>query len=106
MTAQHWRTVRLKLALAGIDDPMRLPTMHMLLDMTENLIIESMVSDKPEDDKRQREQFMNDLYRPVVTTAEVEGKPKGWIPPPFDPDSDDDDDANEAAFDAIARAPR
>ena len=33
MTAHHWRTVRLKMALAGISDPMALPTAHMLLDL-------------------------------------------------------------------------
>lgn len=100
MAAQHWRTVRLKLIQSGVGNPMGLPGMHVLLDLTESMIIESMVSDKPEDDQRQREQFMADLYRPTLTTAEVEGKPAGWRPPPFDPDSLDDD--NEAAFDAIA----
>ena len=100
MTAQHWRTIRLKLSQGGIDDPMAMRNMHVLLDVTESLILESMVSDKPDDDRAQRQSFIDSLYRPVaVKRADL---PDGWRPPPFDPDADDD--SNEAAFDAIAKS--
>jgi hypothetical protein len=99
MTAQHWRTLRLKLIQSGVANPMALPTAHILLDMTEALILESMVSDDREDDRQQRERFMSALYR--VAAKPEEGKPDGWIEPP---PGFDDDDANEAAFDAFIQA--
>lgn len=102
MTAQHWRTIRLKLIQSGVGDAMTLPNMHLLLDLSESMIIESMVSDDPKADERQRQGFIDMLYRPEVSEKVVAGKPKGWVPPPFDPDAEDDD--NEAAFDALARA--
>lgn len=101
MTAQHWRTLRLKLIQSGVANPMALPTAHILLDMTEAVILESMVSEDRDEDKRQREQFMSALYR--VPAKPGEGKPDGWIEPP---PGFEDDEANEAAFDAFLQAVR
>lgn len=75
---------------------MALPTAHILLDMTEALILESMVSDDRDHDKRQREEFLSALYR--VGAKPGDGKPDGWVEPP---PGFDDDGANEAAFDAL-----
>lgn len=76
---------------------MALPTAHILLDMTESLIIESMVSDDPKEDQRQRDKFLAQLYR-SETKVRDDGKPDGWIEPP---PGFDDDDENEAAFDTV-----
>lgn len=95
MAAQHWRTIRLKLIQSGVGNPMELPTAHMLLDLTESLILESMQSDKPEDDKRQRQEFIDALYRPAV--AKLKDLPDGWRPPP---PGFEDDDALEASNEA------
>jgi hypothetical protein len=101
MTAQHWRTLRLKLIQSGVSNPMALPTAHILLDMTEALILESMVSDDPKEDQRQRDRFISTLYKPEVVKRE--GLPDGWVEPP---PGFDDDEANEAAFDAAAAMAR
>lgn len=92
MTAQHWRTIRLKLIQSGIHDPMRLTSMHILLDTTEQLILDSMVSNKPEEDKRQRQDFLNILYRPVVKKGELPPPPPGF------------EDEGEGSFDQFLAA--
>lgn len=100
MTAHHWRTIRLKLMKSGMTEPMGLPTAHMLLDLTEQLILESMQSDKPELDKARREKFVADLYREAPKS--FKDLPDGWQPPP--PGFDDDDDAaSEASADIAMR---
>lgn len=105
MTAHHWRTVRLKMALAGISDPMALPTAHMLLDLVEHLIVESFhASDKPEQAQAKLDQFYNALYRPPPETLKSMGSGHKPIPAGFDPD--DVDDAFDAAVASLSGAPR
>jgi hypothetical protein len=99
VTAFHWRRVRLDLALAGIADPMSLPTMHTLLDIVERLILESMQSAKPKEDEAKRENFLNRLYMPdpaeMADIAEdaKRAKGSGHKPAPFT------EEETEAAFD-------
>lgn len=102
MTAQHWRTIRRKLIESGVHDPMGLPTMHILLDTTEALILESMQGgDSAEEDKRQRQEFLSALYKPDVSTTSSEpGKPAGWREPP----PGFDDDSVEDSFNAFHKA--
>lgn len=95
MTAHHWRTLRLKLIQNGVPNPMALPTAHVLLDLTEHVLLESMQSDKPEDDAARRTEFMDALYRPIVKKRSE--LPSGWREPP---PGFEDDDANAAASDA------
>lgn len=61
-TAYLWRAVRLRLVLAGIRDPMRLPTMHLVFDVTEKLMVESMAGP---DGEEQQTRFFNRLYGPA-----------------------------------------
>jgi hypothetical protein len=104
MTAHHWRTVRLKMLLAGIADPMKLPSMHILLDLVENLVLESFQSTKPEDDKRKREQFQDSLYRPVAQSFKELDEGYKPIPAGFDPE--DTEDAFDAAITSFTAGPR
>ena len=104
MTAHHWRTVRLKLALAGISDPMALPTAHMLLDLVEHLILESFASNKPAEEEAKRDQFYNALYRPPPETLKAMGSGHKPIPAGFDPENVDD--AFDAAVASLSGAPR
>lgn len=101
MTAQYWRTIRLKVMQAGVGDPMKLPTMHVLLDLAESLIMESFQSDDPAEDKRDRQQFLDALYKPPVRKRSE--LPDGWRPPP---PGFDDVDAMESTFDAFTSAAR
>lgn len=61
-TAYLWRAVRLRLILAGIHDPMALPNMHLVFDVTEKLMVESMVGPDGED---QQNRFFTRLYGPA-----------------------------------------
>lgn len=83
---------------------MKLPTMHMLLDVVENLIVESMVSNKPEEDKRKRAEFYDMLYRPAVQNFKDLDDGYKPIPAGFDPE--DTEDAFDAAFSALTTGPR
>ena len=57
-TAHHWRTIRARLALAGIPDPLNtLPDMHALLDVTEDVLTSSM-------DAAEVSKLHTSLYRP------------------------------------------
>ena len=93
MTAHHWRTIRLKLVQSGVHDPMRLPTMHILLDTTEAAVLEAMSGDRDSDMKRTM--FLDKLYSPLSDPAAPAGPPPGFT-----------DDDTEAAFDAFASAAR
>lgn len=97
MTAYHWRTVRTKLLLAGIADPMGLRSMHMLLDTTESMIVESISYSGEKDAEFRRSQFIDRLYSPV-NDAGLNGSGYAGTPAGFE------DDAVEASFDAFAAA--
>lgn len=96
MTAHHWRALRLKLILAGVTDPMRLPSMHLLLDNTEAAVLESMAGDK--DSEARRSMFLNKLYAPTPEVRNINGDTYVAQPAGFEPDQ------VEADFDAFAKA--
>lgn len=98
MTAHHWRTIRTKLLLAGVSDPMSLRSMHMLLDTTEAAILESMAASRDKDAEFQRSQFLDALYSPANDTLGLNGENYKGTPSGFAPDE------VEAAFDAFAAA--
>lgn len=77
VAGHHWRTIRSRLTLAGITDPMRLPSMHVVLDVAESIAVESM-ADGTDDGRKRVEKFLDTLYRPEV--RETSGT--GWRPPP------------------------
>ena len=89
-TAHHWRDVRAKLALAGIPDPLTLPSMHTLLDIVETIAVESMANAR--DGKTKVERFYHALYRPRVV------KGRRLVPPSGFSDAD-----TEASFDAFSK---
>ncbi|WP_079618318.1 DUF7240 domain-containing protein [Mycobacteroides abscessus] len=58
----------------GIGDPLEMPSMHQILDITEKLVIESFVSSDHKKDQRDREQFIDSLYRPSLEAAKSGGE--------------------------------
>lgn len=98
LTAHHWRTMRLKLILAGIPNPMALPSMHVLLDTTESSILEAMHGDNPKDGESKRAMFIDRLYAPTPEALALNGEDYVAQPDGFEPDE------VEAAFDAFAKA--
>lgn len=95
MTAFNWRTLRARLLTHGITDPLNaLPSLHVLLDFTEALVMEQTIEEKD------REKLITALYRPELEVTEP-GEKQPFVPPPgFEPE------AMEDAFDAFARAAR
>jgi hypothetical protein len=95
MTAHHWRSVRGKLLLAGVADPMGLRNMHMLLDVVESMVLESLSSTGGREAEFHRSQFLDQLYSPAndVGLGGGDVAPAGFAP-----------DEVEAAFDAFAAA--
>jgi hypothetical protein len=98
MTAHYWRAIRLKFALAGINDPMRFSSMHVLLDVTESVILESMTSGDPKKDTNRRTQFLDKLYAPSKEEMKLNGDTYKPVPSGFEPEH------VESSFDAFARA--
>lgn len=44
--AYHWRSIRARLMLAGVADPLRqLPDLHAVLDIAENVILEGKANE-------------------------------------------------------------
>lgn len=101
LTAHHWRPLRTKLLLAGIEDPMLLPSLHVLLDMTETALEESMsATANPDEGQTAVAEFRDKLYAPPV---EPEKAKAGYKAPPSWWDEDD----SEGDFNAAMRsAPR
>lgn len=68
MAAHHWRPLRTKMLLAGITDPMLLPSMHILLDLTESALCESLSASGTDarDSKEKVAEFMDRLYEPEI----------------------------------------
>lgn len=92
ITGQYWRTVRAHLITHGVTDPMGLPSLHALLDVTEAMVLEN-IGGKPAEAKAARQRFTDQVYRPETVT--VGGAAQA--PPGF---SDAD---TEAAFDAFSK---
>lgn len=91
--AESWRRIQPRINRYGILDPMLLPTMGALLNLTEDIILECMVTgDKTKDDAA-RDGFYNRLYAPILLDGETIGPPPGW-----DEESDDSYDEFAAAF--------
>ena len=93
--------MRSKLLLAGIGDPMNLPSMHSLLDLTESALEESMsATADPAEGRQKVSEFRDQLYAPPV---EPEKAKAGYKAPPSwwtEGNSDDEFDA------AMRSAPR
>jgi len=102
MTAWHWRSLRAKLLKSGIGDPMGLPSMHALFDLTEEALCESIAAnaDSVREGQMAVDEFIESMYAEPV---EPEKAAAGYRPTPswFDGESSEDD------FDAMIRnAPR
>lgn len=83
--AYHWRSIRAKLMLAGMADPLRqLPDIHALLDITENVIMEGKANEGGD----ALERWLFQTYKP-----EVGQKPQGF-----------EEEDQLAAFDAFGGA--
>lgn len=82
----------------GIGDPLEMSSMHQILDITEKLMIESFVSTDPKKDQRDREQFIDALYRPSLEEIK---SPSGELAAPAG--FEDGGEDAFAAFSAQAR---
>ena len=72
-TAYMWRSVRLTLLNAGIPDPMALSNMHLVLDVTEKLMVEAM-------SEEQLTRFFDRLYGPPPQPISV-SRGRKLVPP-------------------------
>lgn len=94
-TGHHWRTIRGSLTDKGIADPLALlPSLHSLLDVTEQLVLQAVDGDgKPAVAKREREKILDMLYRPEPSTTSTQKTVR-----PFT------DDETEESFDHFMKA--
>lgn len=77
-TAVVWREIRRRIHAGGIVDPMGLPSMHAVLDVTERALLESMGGDEGK-----RAKFYEALYAPdgsALNGAGYSGPPPGFSP--------------------------
>ena len=100
MAAHNWRALRVRMGEKGIGDPMALPSMHVVLDYTEQMGLEAAASDaKTQIEARTKiSAYFDKLYKPDPTTIKVNGQlepPPGWS-----------DDEVEASFDAFLSSAR
>lgn len=95
ITAQHWRTIRAHLINHGIINPMNLPSLHALLDVTEHMAVEAIQEKTPAETKRKRDKFYDQLYGPEFDAPVNDAvyKPAGIS-----------DTEMEAAFDQLSDA--
>jgi hypothetical protein len=94
-TGHHWRILRSRLLTNGVGDPMRLPSLHALLDFTESVILESMTSGNQMEDAVKRQQFTDSLYQPDPEELKTGTRPEGF--------SDEETWASFLAFEAAAQ---
>lgn len=95
MTAYHYRTIAAKMVLAGIPDPMALPSLHALLNVTEHIMLEAC--EKPRD----RDHQLHLLYRPdPADVRRINGKTQLAVPSGFSKEE------QASSFDAFAAAAR
>lgn len=99
MAAHNWRALRVKYAGNGIGALMSLPSMHIVLDMIEQLGSEAAASEaKTAAEARAKiDNYFSKLYRPDPTTIKLDGG-KLAPPPGFS------DEEVEASFDAFLNA--
>jgi len=100
MAAHNWRTLRVRFADKGIGDVMALPSMHVVLDMMEQVGLESAVhgATKEAEAKSKINSFYNRLYAPDPTAKIINGD--GWQPTP----AGFEEHEIEASFDAFMSA--
>ena len=100
-SARHWRALRFKIQTCGIADPMRLPSLHSVLDHMEQLALESF--DHDDKGRAERDQWIGRLYRPDPPMPGAKAAAKE-LPPPvpagFSPEE------TRQSFAALARAAR
>lgn len=102
-TGHNWRTVRHKLTLAGVSNPMGLPSLHALLDVTEQIVVEALYRSgderegPPSKGEMKVANFYNSIYIPDVDDDEIELDETPFVPAGFE-----DPDEMEADFDAFA----
>lgn len=81
--ATSWRTVRHIICGTGIPDPMQMPSMHLVLDFTEQAVLESLVTGDRDKDKMKRDQFFDRLYGPQPGGGKRRGSRPEVIPAGF-----------------------
>lgn len=103
LAAHNWRVLRSKLRGERVGDPMRMPSMHAVLDAAEDLAVESATAGaKTSTEARQKVSDLHDrLYAPELAAAQtVNGEDYLPIPEGFDAES------MEASFDAFLKTAR
>ena len=88
MTGKFWRVLRARLAVkGGLTDPLaQLPTLHVLIDVTESAVMESITKDE------ERDKIQNQLYAPELNSGATPSEPA----PPSWWDADDAEDSFNA----------
>lgn len=101
MAAHNWRALRVRAADNGIGNLMALPTMHIVLDLIEQLGAEASTTGAKtqQEAKSQLDAYFDRLYKPDVITQRINGD--GYLPPP--PGFSDEE--VEASFDAFLANP-
>jgi hypothetical protein len=104
-TGHNWRTIRAKLANAGIASPLELPNLHAVLDITEDIVVDALYSSGEEKDgppsegEKKVRRFYDSIYVPDPPDEEdiddLEYRP---VPTGFE-----DRNAVEDDFDAFLR---
>lgn len=104
MAAHNWRIIRARYGDKGIADPMRLPSMHVVLDAAEALAVESAASGATTsaEAKQKVSDLYNRLYAPDLTELVRDVNGGKYLPPP----PGFDDEAVEASFDAFLKSAR
>lgn len=106
-TGHNWRTIRHKLTLAGIKNPMALPSLHTLLDITESIVIESLFRSgekkegPPTSGERKVQEFYDSIYRPDPTDDSEDDE---LTETPYVPSGFEDPNEIEDSFDALLRS--
>lgn len=103
-TNHSWRAVRYKMTMAGIIDPMGLPSLHSVLDVTEQIVVESLLRSGEERDgppskgEMKVQSFYDQIYRPDIDDDGIEFLDEE----PFVPAGFEDPDDMEDSFDSFA----
>lgn len=98
MAAHNWRVLRARYADKGIGDIMsQVNTMHAVLDVMEQVGLESAVSSckSATEAKTEMTRYFDKLYKPDVRAVQLNGD--GYLPPP--PGFSEEE--MEASFDAF-----
>lgn len=82
VTTSNWSAIGTKLRLGGIGNPLKdLPTLSALLDVTENMMMESCK------DEKERQMLQAKLYAPPVRMS-LEAAPSKTLPKGFRPEDE------------------